>query len=402
MMSVYQPGSGFVLSELAIEARLNIALAAGAELHGHETVLNWEQHGGKYRVTTNRGTYEATSLVVASGAWAGRMLAPFAIPVKPERQVVGWFQPKESPELFRPARMPSWIIDSATLGHFYGLPIHGIPGFKLSKFFFGDIVEPGRPLIEAQPQEEEVLRVFLRRYFPKADGPVMSLGATFFENTPRSRFRRRPLARPPKPLACRWPQRTRFQILQRPRRGGGRSGHDRKIPLRIVAFPGRSLQPAIASRGPHADRGPVAGIFRLPALSQHFGGSGLCAADDGLRPNETFPLRHLEQGIALHRVLVNEIAAAAWTEAQATSNRRTSNFVLEPPTPKPYEQDLGHHRRWRRHHGRQHRLSSEEARPARAAPGPCRRGKRRNGPQRRGYSPALLHAPVGPPRPREH
>src|SRR5262249_2864604 len=76
----------------------------------------------------------------------------------------------------------------STLGHFYGLPIHGIPGFKLAKFFFGDVVDPAKPVLEPQRQEEEVLRVFLRRYFPKAEGPVMTLGATFFENTPDRDF----------------------------------------------------------------------------------------------------------------------------------------------------------------------------------------------------------------------
>ena len=188
MLAVYQPESGYVLSELALEAHLNLALAAGAELHGHETVLSWEKRGDTYRVITDRSTYEAGALVVSTGAWAGKMLAPMGIPVKPERQVVGWFQPKETPELFSPARMPSWIIDSATLGHFYGLPSHGIPGFKLSKFFYGDIIDPREQLIDVQRQEEEVMRVFLRRYFPQADGPVMTLGATFFENTPDRDF----------------------------------------------------------------------------------------------------------------------------------------------------------------------------------------------------------------------
>jgi sarcosine oxidase len=188
MLAVYQPASGFVLSELAIEAHLNLALAAGAELHGHETVLSWDRRGETYEVVTDRGRYEAGALVVSTGAWAGRMLAPFKIPVKPERQVVGWFQPREAPELFGPGRMPSWIIDSAALGHFYGLPIYGIPGFKISKFFYGDVVDPRDRIAEATPQEEEVLRVFLRRYFPRANGPVMTLGATFFENTPDRDF----------------------------------------------------------------------------------------------------------------------------------------------------------------------------------------------------------------------
>jgi sarcosine oxidase len=188
MMAVYQPESGFVLSELAIEAHLNVALAAGAELHGHETVVSWTKKGDTYTITTDRGSYESAAIVVSTGAWAGRMLAPFKIPIKTERQVVGWFQPTEDPELFTPARMPSWIIDSAALGHFYGLPIHGIPGFKLSRFFYGDIIDPKDRVPEATREEEEIMRVFLRRYFPKADGPVMTLGATFFENTPDRDF----------------------------------------------------------------------------------------------------------------------------------------------------------------------------------------------------------------------
>jgi sarcosine oxidase len=186
MLAVHQPGSGFVLSDASIEAHLNLALGAGAELHGHETVLGWEKKGELFHVETNRGKYFAKSLVVSTGAWANKILPQ--IPVKTERQVVGWFQPQAEPELFSPARMPSWIIDSAVLGHFYGLPIFGIPGFKLSKFFYGDVVDPSGPFSGPQPQEEEVMRVFLRRYFPKADGPVMSLGATFFENTPDRDF----------------------------------------------------------------------------------------------------------------------------------------------------------------------------------------------------------------------
>jgi sarcosine oxidase len=188
MLAVYQPASGFVLSELAITAHINLALAAGGELHGHETVISWDKRGDTYTIVTDRGAYEAGAVVVSTGAWAGKMLAQFNIPIKPERQVVGWFQPKHNPELFFPARMPSWIIDSRSLGHFYGLPIHGIPGFKLSKFSYGDVVEPRGSILEPQPHEEEVMRIFLRKYFPKADGPVMTLGATFFESTPDRDF----------------------------------------------------------------------------------------------------------------------------------------------------------------------------------------------------------------------
>ena len=188
MLAVFQPDSGLVLCEAATEAHLRLALAASAELHGHERMLAWERRGELYRVTTDRGAYACRSLVISAGAWAGRMLSPFGISIKAERQVMGWFQPERNEDHFSPARMPSWIIDSRPLGHFYGLPICGIPGFKLAKFVFGDIVNPSEAVLEPQRGDEEILRAFLRRYFPDADGPVMSLVASFFENTPDRNF----------------------------------------------------------------------------------------------------------------------------------------------------------------------------------------------------------------------
>jgi sarcosine oxidase len=186
MFAVYQPDSGFVLSDASMEAHLNLALAFGAELHGHEKILGWEQVGELYRVDTDRGTYLSKSLVITTGAWAAKLLP--GLPVIPERQVVGWFQPKESPELYAPTRMPAWILDSPILGHFYGLPIFGIPGFKLAKFSYGDLLDPSVGPVPPMPSEEEIMRTFLRRYFPLADGPVMTLGATFFESTPDRDF----------------------------------------------------------------------------------------------------------------------------------------------------------------------------------------------------------------------
>jgi sarcosine oxidase len=188
MLAVFQPDSGLVLCEAATEAHLRLALAASAELHGHERMLAWERRGELYSVTTDRGAYACRSLVISAGAWAGRMLSPFGISIKAERQVMGWFQPERNEDHFSPARMPSWIIDSRPLGHFYGLPICGIPGFKLAKFVFGDIVNPSEAVLEPQRGDEEILRAFLRRYFPDADGPVMSLVASFFENTPDRNF----------------------------------------------------------------------------------------------------------------------------------------------------------------------------------------------------------------------
>ena len=67
--AVFQPDAGFVLSERAIAAHARLALADGAELHGHERVLAWEPDGDGVHVRTERATYRARRLVIAAGAW---------------------------------------------------------------------------------------------------------------------------------------------------------------------------------------------------------------------------------------------------------------------------------------------------------------------------------------------
>jgi sarcosine oxidase len=186
MLACYQPGSGFVLPELAISSHVNLALAAGAEVHGHERVISWERRGGAYVVTTDRGTYAAAQVVATAGAWTGKLLADQGIPVEAERNVLGWFSPSAATLAdFQEDRLPVWILDSGELGHFYGFPAHGVPGFKLGRLTHGlPPSDPDLPRREPDRQDEDDMRGFIAQYFPGADGPVLSLETCFFENTP--------------------------------------------------------------------------------------------------------------------------------------------------------------------------------------------------------------------------
>ncbi|MGC3992093.1 MAG: N-methyl-L-tryptophan oxidase [Chthoniobacteraceae bacterium] len=186
MMSVYQPGSGFVLPELAVSSHVNLALAHGAEIHGHERLLYWEPRGSSYIVRTNRNTYEAKQIVFSAGAWIGKLLAQFGVPVVPERTVLGWFAPKAQLANFQPAKLPVWIVDLPETGHFYGFPVHGIPGFKLGRLreIPSPAIDPDLPRHEANEEDEADMRSFISRAFPDANGPVLSMETCFFENTP--------------------------------------------------------------------------------------------------------------------------------------------------------------------------------------------------------------------------
>jgi sarcosine oxidase len=186
MLAVYQPGSGFVLPELAITAHVNSAVAAGAQVHGYERLLGWEPRGGKYCVHTDRSTYETSQIVFAAGAWIGKLLAEQKIPVVPERTVLGWFSPLTNLLNFQAARLPIWIVDSPEIGHFYGFPIFGIPGFKLGRLreIPSAAIDPDLPRHEPDSVDEADMRGFIKKYFPDADGPIFSMETCFFENSP--------------------------------------------------------------------------------------------------------------------------------------------------------------------------------------------------------------------------
>jgi sarcosine oxidase len=186
MLTVFQPGSGFVLPELAITAHVNLALERGAEIHGHERVLDWKPRAGKHLIRTDRTTYEARQVIFSAGAWMGKLLAKENVPVVPERTVLGWFSPKTNPAQFQPDRLPIWIIDAPEIGHFYGFPIHGIPGFKLGRLreIPSPAIDPDALRREPDGEDEADMRGFIREIFPDANGPVLSMETCFFENSP--------------------------------------------------------------------------------------------------------------------------------------------------------------------------------------------------------------------------
>jgi sarcosine oxidase len=75
-------------------------------------------------------------------------------------------------------------------GRFYGFPIFGIPGFKIGKYQHRKEVVDDLNAMDRQShiEDEEVLREGIRRYFPDADGPTMSLMTCLFTNSPDEHF----------------------------------------------------------------------------------------------------------------------------------------------------------------------------------------------------------------------
>jgi sarcosine oxidase len=188
LVAVAQPDAGFVMSERAIAGYAAGALEAGAELHGHEAVVEWRPEGDGVVVRTERAEYRAGRLVICAGAWVGGLVPRLRGVTVPERQVLLWSQPRR-PERYAVGAFPVFILDVPE-GRYYGFPVHDIPGFKIGRYHHrGEVVDPDtweRGAVTAA--DESVLRECTGRYFPDADGPTLSLKTCLFTNTPDEHF----------------------------------------------------------------------------------------------------------------------------------------------------------------------------------------------------------------------
>ena len=187
MQCLYQPDGGFLLPERCNVAHAARAQAHGAEVHCREQVLEWGASAGRAWVRTTRRRYEAGGLVICAGSWASKLVPELVGLAVAERQVLAWLQPTR-PEHFQPDTFPVFNLEVEE-GRYYGLPSFLVPGFKFGKYHHrGEQVDPDTVNREPEPEDEELLRAFARRYFPEGSGPTLMLKGCLFTNSPDRHF----------------------------------------------------------------------------------------------------------------------------------------------------------------------------------------------------------------------
>ena len=185
--SVYQADGGFLLPERCIVTHVQAAERAGADVHTQETVLDWGVRGDGVQVRTDRDTYTAGRLVVTAGPWAANLVPELAAYAVPERQVMGWFQPKR-PELYAAEAFPVFGVFTEE-GRYYGFPSHAVPGFKIGRaHHLLQKVDPDAIDREVHPEDEDILRQAVNRYFPLAAGKLLDRKTCMYTNTPDGHF----------------------------------------------------------------------------------------------------------------------------------------------------------------------------------------------------------------------
>ncbi|KAL3138142.1 hypothetical protein ABBQ38_005370 [Trebouxia sp. C0009 RCD-2024] len=187
-MAVYQPQGGILASELCIAAHIQAAQSHGAEFQSGEKVESWEvdPSSGIVTVFTDRGRYTASKLVLTAGAWMPDIMPELQSALVVERQVIGWFSVKHpDPDCCTPSgKFPVFLLQDEE-DCWYGFPQYGHNGLKIGKFDREDnaVAHPSQLERRVLPQDEQMLRGAISRFFPVANHEMTKAATCMFTTT---------------------------------------------------------------------------------------------------------------------------------------------------------------------------------------------------------------------------
>jgi sarcosine oxidase len=185
----YEPGGGFVRSEAAIRAQLQLAKHYGVQLNTNEQVLDIRSSGSGVEVVTDKSTYRTDRVVVTAGPWIPELFPVLRPILRRYRQILYWFEVVDSYEALLSDRFPAFIwMFSVAGGPVYGFPaIDGRGGgLKIATEQF-DVETESADLMErniAVDETKRMLQTQVRDLIPALGPNAIRAHACLYTVTP--------------------------------------------------------------------------------------------------------------------------------------------------------------------------------------------------------------------------
>ena len=183
VVTILDPRAGYLDPEACVRAHIAAAIAAGADAHFEEGVIDWSAESTGVRVSTSSGDYTARRLILCAGPWTQRLARATGLRLTVERQSVFWLDPGPSPE-YESDRFPIYAYEFKPGTICYGFP--RLPrGVKASVMHDGQTVaDPDKVDRRVATSEVEPLRAALLPILPGlATAPVRETSVCLFTNT---------------------------------------------------------------------------------------------------------------------------------------------------------------------------------------------------------------------------
>ncbi|MFW6183126.1 MAG: N-methyl-L-tryptophan oxidase [Chloroflexota bacterium] len=185
--ALYQPESGIAPAAKCNAAHLRLARAYGATLRENAGVAELRDVGGEIEVVADGVTYRGRKLVIAAGAWTNNLLAHFGreLPLTVTQEQVVYYDTPHAAE-FAPERFPIWIWMDVPC--FYGFPVYGEAGPKVSEDVGGEEVTAETRTFEPNPDIQSRMDAFVRKHLPRAYGPPITIKTCLYTMPPDRDF----------------------------------------------------------------------------------------------------------------------------------------------------------------------------------------------------------------------
>lgn len=188
--AVYEPGAGYLIPENCVQAHLELAARARAELRFDEKVLKWAASDGGVEVITSRGTYRGGHLVITAGPWANEAMSGL-FPLRVTRQVMVWIEPRGGVAPFFPGAFPIYVAEDVQ----GGAPVYGFPAIDgkdggVKAAIHGSDVVCTPETVDRTVHEADLRRTIdtLRLRIPALDGRVLRAKTCLYTMTPDEHF----------------------------------------------------------------------------------------------------------------------------------------------------------------------------------------------------------------------
>jgi monomeric sarcosine oxidase len=205
--AIHEPDSGFLVASRAVQAVVQMAVAAGVEVR-QQSAQPQAGNGRLESITTGGGqSVRARNWVFACGPWLPRVFPDvLGDRIFPTRQEVFYFGPASGDARFRMPAMPVWVDFAEEI---YGLPDFEGRGFKVAPDRHGPAFDPDTGERVVTTETLARVREFVARRFPALkSAPVVASEVCQYENTSNGDF-----------LIDRHPERENVWLV------GGGSGH---------------------------------------------------------------------------------------------------------------------------------------------------------------------------------
>jgi sarcosine oxidase len=195
-LAVYEADAGFVNPEVTVLANLELAADSGAELWFDTVVEQVEVRPDGVRLVAGDERLQAPRVVVATGAWAGRLAGLDRYPIRAQRQTVHWLRPQAPVTDFSPEVFPVYlwslpVAPGAERVEVYGFPHQpGDEGVKAAFYhdWLNPDVDPDTMQRTVSDSECQALRQALAPALPGLAGDCVTSQACLYPSTPDDDF----------------------------------------------------------------------------------------------------------------------------------------------------------------------------------------------------------------------